>query len=64
MLVLSRRIGQKMYIGDDVVITILAVSHQGVRLGIEAPKEISVHREEIWERIHNDKKGDVPTECE
>ena len=51
MLVLSRRLGEKLIIGDDVKITVLGISGNQVRLGIDAPREIPVHREEIANKI-------------
>jgi carbon storage regulator len=51
MLVLTRRIGESIQIGDDIKLTVLAVQGQTVRMGIEAPKSIRVHREEIYEKI-------------
>lgn len=59
MLVLTRRVGEKIRIGDDVVITLLGVRGNQYKVGIEAPKHVSVHREEIWQRI-NDGGGDAP----
>lgn len=53
MLVLSRRLGETIVIGDDIRLTVLSVSGGQVRLGIAAPKEVSVHREEIYQRINN-----------
>lgn len=53
MLVLTRRVGEKLVIGNEVVVEILAVSGDGVRLGIVAPRETSVHRFEIFEEIHS-----------
>ena len=60
MLVLTRRVGEKIRIGDDVVITLLGVRGNQYKVGIEAPRDVSVHREEIWQRIHTG--GDVPAD--
>lgn len=51
MLVLSRKIGQSLRIGDQVRVTVVAVSGQGVRIAVEAPSDISIYREELYERI-------------
>ena len=51
MLILSRRVGEQTRIGDDITITVLQVKGQQVRIGIEAPKDVAVHREEIWLKI-------------
>ena len=54
MLILTRRVGETLVIGDDVTVTVLGVRGNQVRLGVNAPKEVAVHREEIYERIKRD----------
>jgi carbon storage regulator len=51
MLILTRRVGEALVVGDDVKISVLAIKGNQIRIGIEAPKNISVHREEIYQRI-------------
>lgn len=60
MLVLSRRLGETLIIGDDIKITVLGISGNQVRLGIAAPKNVSVHREEVYRRIQ-DEQGNEPS---
>ena len=57
MLILTRRIGETVMIGDDVTLTVLGVKGNQVRLGINAPKSVAVHREEIYERIKREQPG-------
>ena len=56
MLILTRRIGESIIIGDDVSVTILEVKGQQVRIGTKAPRDVSVHRDEIYERIQKEKQ--------
>ena len=53
MLILTRRVGESVIIGEDVTVTVLGVKGNQVRIGINAPKHVAVHREEIFERIKN-----------
>ena len=55
MLILTRRMGENLRIGDDVVVTVLGVRGNQVRLGITAPPDVEVHREEIFERIKRER---------
>ena len=54
MLILTRRVGETLVIGDDVNVTVLGVRGNQVRLGVNAPKEVAVHREEIYQRIQSE----------
>jgi len=57
MLILTRRVGETVMIGNDVTVTILGVKGNQVRVGINAPKNVAVHREEIYERIKREQQG-------
>ena len=56
MLILTRRVGETLVIGDDVRITVLGVKGNQVRIGVAAPKTVAVHREEIYQRIRNERE--------
>lgn len=58
MLILTRRVGETLMVGDEVTVTVLGVKGNQVRLGVNAPKEIAVHREEIYLRIQHEKSAD------
>ena len=55
MLILTRRVGATLMVGDDVTVTVLGVKGNQVRIGVNAPKDVSVHREEIYQRIQREK---------
>jgi len=64
MLILTRRVGETVMIGDEVTVTVLGVKGNQVRVGINAPKHVAVHREEIFERIKSEGDGDGDGEGE
>lgn len=55
MLILTRRIGETLMVGDEVTVTVLEVKGSQVKIGVNAPKEVAVHREEIYQRIQREK---------
>ena len=57
MLILTRRVGESLMVGDEVTVTVLGVKGNQVRIGVNAPKHVAVHREEIYTRIHD---GETP----
>jgi len=58
MLILTRKAGETLMIGEDVSITVIGVKGNQVRIGINAPKDVAVHREEIYDRIQGDMESD------
>ena len=57
MLILTRRVGETVMIGNDVTVTVLGVKGNQVRVGVNAPRDVAVHREEIFERIKREEQG-------
>ncbi len=60
MLILTRRVGESLMIGDEVKVTVLGVKGNQVRIGVNAPKDVAVHREEIYQRIQHERHGAPP----
>ena len=60
MLILTRRVGETVMIGDQITVTVLGVKGNQVRLGVQAPRDVAVHREEIHDRIKREQSGDPP----
>ncbi len=56
MLILTRRVGESLMVGDDITVTVLGVKGNQVRIGVSAPRDVAVHREEIYNRIQSDDK--------
>lgn len=64
MLILTRRVGETVMIGNDVTVTVLGVKGNQVRIGVNAPRDVAVHREEIFERIKREEQGGEPGRTE
>ena len=60
MLILTRRVGETLMVGDEVTVTVLGVKGNQVRIGVNAPKDVAVHREEIYQRIQNENAKQDP----
>jgi carbon storage regulator len=57
MLILTRRVGETLMVGDQVTVTVLGVKGNQIRIGVNAPRDVAVHREEIYQRIQDEKTG-------
>ena len=57
MLILTRRVGESLMVGDEITVTVLGVKGNQVRIGVNAPRDVAVHREEIYNRIHDDEEA-------
>ncbi|MDQ7727956.1 carbon storage regulator CsrA [Halomonas sp. SpR8] len=62
MLILTRRVGETLMIGDEITVTVLGVKGNQVRIGVNAPKDVAVHREEIYQRIQRERDSENEAE--
>ena len=60
MLILSRKMGESIHLGDSVVVTVLGVARGQVKIGIEAPRDVAVHRDEVYRRIQDERSEEPP----